>query len=49
MTSRRPRASSYAVAGALLGLDLRPEPASSAGPGMEVVRAAAQLARDDTR
>ena len=43
------RASSYAVAGALLGLDLRPEPASSAGPGMEVVRAAAQLARDDIR
>ena len=42
------RDSSYAVAGALLGLDLRPEPASSAGPGMEVVRAAAHLAaRDD--
>ena len=38
------RASSYAVAGALLGLDLRPEPASGGGPGMEVVRAAAQLA-----
>ena len=29
----RTPASSYAVAGALLGLDLRPEPASSAGPG----------------
>ena len=41
------RASSYAVAGALLGLDLRPEPASSAGPGMEVVRAAARLAAGD--
>ena len=41
------RASSYAVAGALLGLDLRPEPASSAGPGMEVVRAAARLAACD--
>lgn len=38
------RASSYAVAGALLGLDLRPEPASGAGPGMEVVQAAARLA-----
>ena len=38
------RASSYAVAGALLGLDLRPEPATGAGPGMEVVRAAAGLA-----
>ncbi len=36
-------ASSYAVAGALLGLDLRPEPASRSGPGMEVVRAAAHL------
>ena len=44
------RASSYAVAGALLGLDLRPEPASSSGPGMEIVRAAARLAaRDDER
>ena len=44
------RASSYAVAGALLGLDLRPEPASRAGPGMEVVRAAAELTtRDDMR
>ncbi|MYA85655.1 MAG: histone deacetylase [Acidimicrobiaceae bacterium] len=44
------RASSYAVAGALLGLDLRPEPASSSGPGMEVVRAAARLAAcDDIR
>lgn len=44
------RASSYAVAGALLGLDLRPEPASGAGPGMEVVRAAAHLAaRDDSQ
>ena len=41
------RASSYAVAGALLGLDLRPEPASSTGPGMEVVRAAARLAAGD--
>ena len=41
------RASSYAVAGALLGLDLRPEPASRAGPGMEVVRAAARLAACD--
>lgn len=41
------RASSYAVAGALLGLDLRPEPASGAGPGMEVVRAAARLAASD--
>ena len=40
-------ASSYAVAGALLGLDLRPEPASRAGPGMEVVRAAAHLAAHD--
>ena len=44
------RASSYAVTGALLGLDLRPEPASGAGPGMEVVKAAARLAaRDGTR
>ena len=44
------RASSYAVAGALMGLDLRPEPASGTGPGMEVVRAAARLAaRDGTR
>ena len=41
------RASSYAVAGALLGLDLRPEPASGAGPGVEVVRAAARLAARD--
>ena len=41
------RASSYAVAGALLGLDLRPEPASGAGPGMEIVRAAARLAASD--
>ena len=41
------RASSYAVTGALLGLDLRPEPASRAGPGMEVVRAAARLAAGD--
>ncbi len=41
------RASSYAVAGALLGLDLRPEPASGSGPGMEVVRAAARLAARD--
>ena len=41
------RASSYAVAGALLGLDLRPEAASSAGPGMEVVRAAARLSAGD--
>ena len=38
------RASSYAVTGALLGLDLHPEPASAAGPGMEVVEAAARLA-----
>lgn len=37
------RASSYAVTGALLGLDLHPEPASGAGPGMEVVEAAARL------
>ena len=43
------RASSYAVAGALLGLDLRPEPASGAGPGMDVVRAAAHLAARDAR
>ena len=44
------RASSCAVTGALLGLDLRPEPASGAGPGMEVVQAAARLAaRDDMR
>ena len=41
------RASSYAVAGALLGLDLRSEPASGAGPGMEIVRAAARLATSD--
>ena len=41
------RASSCAVAGALLGLDLRPEPASGAGPGMEIVRAAARLAAGD--
>ena len=41
------RASSYAVTGALLGLDLRPEPASGAGPGMEIVRAAARLAALD--
>ena len=37
------RASSYAVTGALLGLALHPEPASGAGPGMEVVEAAARL------
>lgn len=37
------RASSYAVTGALLGLDLHPEPASEAGPGMEVVEAAVRL------
>ena len=37
----------YAVAGALSGLDLRPEPASSSGPGMEVLRAAARLAACD--
>ena len=37
------RASSYAVTGALLGLELHPEPASGAGPGMEVVEAAARL------
>lgn len=37
------RASSYAVTGALLGLELHPEPASEAGPGMEVVEAAARL------
>ncbi|MYB04638.1 MAG: histone deacetylase [Acidimicrobiaceae bacterium] len=37
------RASSYAVTGALLGLDLHPEPASGAGPGMEIVEAAARL------
>ena len=43
------RASSYAVAAALLGLDLRPEPASGAGPGMQVVRAAARLAAGDDR
>ena len=44
------RASSYAVTGALLGLDLRPEPATGPGPGMDVVRAAARLAaRDGTR
>ena len=41
------RASSYAVTGALLGLDLHPEPASGAGPGMEVVEAAARLATLD--
>ncbi len=41
------RASSYAVTGALLGLDLHPEPASGAGPGMEVVEAAARLAALD--
>ena len=41
------RASSAAVAGALLGLDLRPEPASGTGPGMDVVRAAARLAATD--
>ena len=41
------RASSYAVTGALLGLDLRPEPASGAGPGMEIVKAAARLAALD--
>ena len=41
------RASSYAVTGALVGLDLRPEPASGAGPGMEVVAAAAQLAASE--
>ena len=41
------RASSYAVAGALLGLDLHPEPASGAGPGMEVVEAAARLSALD--
>ena len=40
-------ASSYAVTGALLGLDLHPEPASTAGPGMEVVEAAARLAALD--
>ena len=37
------RASSCALTGALLDVDLRPEPASGAGPGMEVVRAAAAL------
>ena len=36
--------SSYAVAGALLDIELRPEPASGGGPGMEVVTAAARLA-----
>ena len=41
------RASSYAVTGALLGLDLHPEPASGAGPGMDVVKAAARLAALD--
>ena len=41
------RASSYAVTGALLGLDLYPDPASGAGPGMEVVKAAARLAALD--
>ena len=46
-TSTPTRASSYAVTGALLGLDLRPEPASGAGPGMEVVKAAARLAALD--
>jgi len=35
------------VAGALLGLDLHPEPASGAGPGMEVVEAAARLSALD--
>lgn len=40
-------ASSYAVTGALLGLELHPEPASTAGPGMEVVEAAARLASLD--
>lgn len=41
------RASSCAVTGALLGLDLRPEPASGAGPGMDVVQAAARLSTRD--
>ena len=41
------RASSYAVTGALLGLELHPEPASGTGPGMEVVEAAARLATFD--
>ena len=41
------RASSYAVTGALLGLDLHPEPASGAGPGMEAVEAAARLSARD--
>ena len=36
-------ASSYAVAGALLDLDLRPEAATEGGPGMDTVRTAARL------
>ena len=39
--------SSYAVAGALLDMELRPEPASDGGPGMEAVTAAARLAVSD--
>ena len=35
--------SSQAVAGALLGLDIRPEVPTSGGPGMDVVRTAAPL------
>ena len=35
--------SSYAVSGALLDVELRPDPASSGGPGMEAVAAAARL------
>ena len=36
------RFSSQAVVGALLGLDIRPEAATSGGPGMDAVRAAAR-------
>ena len=41
--------SSYAVAGALLDLDLRPEPATDGGPGMEIVAAAARLGSIDSQ
>lgn len=41
------RMSSQAVTGALLGLDVRPEPATVTGPGMSSVKAAARLAGFD--
>ena len=45
---RAVRDCSAAVAAALVGVDLRPEPATSGGPGADVVEAATQLvARDD--